>query len=66
MPQSRLAIMVHVKPIRMVGLRPNLSEALPQRTAVRHWEREKTPEVMPAHFAMSCLLMPKLSIISGC
>jgi hypothetical protein len=65
-PHSKLANMVQVKPIRMAGLRPNLSEALPHITAVRHCEREKTPEVIPAHFAMFFFSMPKLSIISGC
>ena len=65
-PQSKLASIVHVKPIRMAGLRPNLSEALPHMTAVRHCEREKTPDVTPAHFAMFFFSMPKLSIISGC
>jgi hypothetical protein len=59
-------IMVAVKPIRIVGFRPNLSEARPHRIAVRHCESEKTADVIPAHFATSFLSTPKLSIISGC
>ena len=66
MPHSKLDSIVHNSPVRMAGLRPNLSEALPHSTAVRHCEREKTPDVMPAHFAMFFFSMPKLSIISGC
>lgn len=57
--------MVSVRPANIVGLRPNLSEARPQMTAVRHWESEKTAEVIPAHLATSFFSMPKLSIISG-
>ena len=65
MPQSKPDSMVQINPARIAGLRPNLSEARPQSTAVRHCESEKTPEVIPAHFAMFFLSMPKLSIISG-
>jgi hypothetical protein len=65
MPHIKLNNMVHVRLVKMTGLRPNLSEALPQRTAVRHCEMEKTADVMPAHFATSLLVTPKLSIISG-
>ena len=57
--------MVQVRPTRIVGFRPNLSDALPQRMAVRHCEREKTADAMPAHFATFFLSIPKLSIISG-
>jgi hypothetical protein len=65
MPHKRLAIIVQVNPARIVGFLPNLSEARPQSTAVKHWDREKTPDVMPAHHAMFFFLTPKLSIISG-
>jgi hypothetical protein len=65
-PQATLVIMVAVRPIRIVGFRPNLSEARPQRIAVRHCESAKTADVIPAHFATSFLSTPKLSIISGC
>ena len=65
MPQRRLAIMVHVNPSRIDGLRPKLSDALPHRMAVRHCEREKTPETSPDHFPMSLFRTPKLSIIAG-
>jgi hypothetical protein len=58
--------MVQVRPTKIAGFRPNLSDALPQSTAVRHCESEKTAEVMPAHFATFFLSIPKLSIISGC
>jgi hypothetical protein len=65
-PQIKLEIIVQVRPIKIEGFRPNLSDALPQSIAVVHCEREKTAEVMPAHFATSFLFTPKLSIISGC
>jgi hypothetical protein len=65
MPHNKLENMVHVRPIKIAGFRPNLSDALPQSTAVRHCEREKTADVMPAHFATFLLSTPKLSIISG-
>lgn len=65
-PQSNEQIMVQVRPIRIVGFRPNLSEALPQSMAVRHCDRENTAEVIPAYFGTSSLAIPKLSIISGC
>src|SRR6187402_1119825 len=64
-PHSIQDIIVNVRPIKTVGLRPNLSEALPHIIAVRHCERENEAEVMPAHFATFFLSTPKLSIISG-
>jgi hypothetical protein len=64
-PHNKLENMVQVRPIKIEGLRPNLSDALPQRIAVAHCEREKTADVMPAHFATFFLSIPKLSIISG-
>lgn len=65
MPHNKLENMVQVRPIKIAGFRPNLSDALPHITAVRHCEREKTADVMPAHFATFSLSIPKLSIISG-
>ncbi len=65
-PQINVEIMVQVRPTKIAGFRPNMSDALPQRIAVVHCEREKTAEVMPAHFATSFFFTPKLSIISGC
>jgi hypothetical protein len=64
-PHIKLNNKVHVSPINMDGFRPNLSEALPQSTAVTHCAREKTADVMPAHFATSLFSTPKPSIISG-
>ena len=66
MPQNRLDNIVIVKPTRIVGFRPNLSEARPQTTAVVHCESEKAALVIPAHFATFFFSIPKLSIISGC
>lgn len=64
-PQNKVENMVQVSAVKMAGLRPNRSEALPQMIAVTHWEREKTADVMPAHCATSFFSTPKLSIISG-
>jgi len=64
-PHIKLVIMVRVRPVRIVGFLPNLSEALPQTIAVTHCDNEKTEEVIPAHFATSFWFTPKLSIISG-
>lgn len=65
MPHIKHEIMVNVSPVRTVGLRPNLSEARPQITAVRHCESEKAADVIPAHHATCFFSTPKLSIISG-
>lgn len=65
MPQARKQIMVLMRPIKMMGLRPILSEALPHGTAVMLCETEKMAPVRPAHFATSFLSTPKLLIISG-
>ena len=65
MPQKKKQIMVLARPVRMTGLRPNLSDALPQATAVRLWETEKMAPVRPAHLATSSFSTPKLAIISG-
>jgi len=64
-PHNKVENMVSVNPIKMVGFRPSLSEALPQITAVVHCDNEKTADVIPAHFATFFLSTPKLSIISG-
>jgi hypothetical protein len=48
-PNSREADMVHSKPKRRTGLRPNLSDELPHAIPVRHWLREKAAAVMPAY-----------------
>jgi hypothetical protein len=50
-PKSMNEHIVHVRAMRITGFRPNLSDARPQGIPVRHWEREKTAEVMPAHLA---------------
>lgn len=65
-PHSNVHIMVHVKPNKIVGFRPNVSEALPQMIAVVHCDNEKAADVIPAHLATLFSLIPKLSIISGC
>ena len=65
MPQMRKQTMVLARPVRMTGLRPNLSEAFPQTTAVMLWAMEKTAPVKPAHVATSDSSTPKLAIISG-
>ncbi len=64
-PQTKLVIMVLVSPSNITGFLPNLSEARPQAMPVKHWENEKTADVIPAHFATSFLGTLKLSIISG-
>ncbi len=64
-PHIRKHTMVQSNPVMIVGFRPNRSEALPQKTAVRLCAREKTALVAPAHFAISFFSMPKLEIISG-
>jgi hypothetical protein len=64
-PHIKKQIMVDRRPMMMVHFRPIESEARPQGTAVRLWEKEKTAEVMPAHFATWLSSIPKLLIISG-
>ena len=65
MPQIMKQIMVLVRPINITGLRPILSDNLPQGTAVKLWESENMDPVMPAHFATWFFSTPKLWIISG-
>lgn len=64
-PQNKLVHMVTKSPIKMTGLRPKRSDALPHATAVTHCDSENTAEVMPAHRATLTLSMPNDSIISG-
>lgn len=64
-PKQRLASMVQDMLVRMMGFRPNRSEARPQAMPVRHWLKAKTADVIPAHFATSGLGTLKDSIISG-
>ena len=66
MPHSKVHIMVHVKPNKMTGFRPNISEALPQMIAVEDCDKEKAADVIPAHLATFSSLTPNPSIISGC
>lgn len=66
MPHMMLHIIVKVKPVKIAGLRPNASEALPHMIAVMHWDNENTADVIPAHLATSLFSTPKPSIISGC
>jgi hypothetical protein len=65
MPHRRKQHMVLARPTRMTGFRPNLSDALPQATAVILWDTEKMAPVKPAHLAISFFSTPKLAIISG-
>jgi len=46
-PQKRDVIMVIDKQVRIIGFRPNLSDARPQATAVQHCERLNTALVIP-------------------
>ena len=64
-PKQRLASMVQTMLVRMMGFRPNRSEARPQAMPVRLWLKAKTADVMPAHFATSALGTWNDSIISG-
>ena len=64
-PKQRLASIVQTMLSRIMGFRPNRSEARPQAMPVRHWLKEKTAEVTPAHFATSVLGTLNDSIISG-
>lgn len=65
MPHITKHVMVLARPIRMVGFRPILSDALPQATAVQLCVIEKMAPVKPAHLATSFFSTPKLAIISG-
>lgn len=64
-PHIKKQTMVQKSPTRIVGFRPNRSEALPHGTAVMLCASEKTELVAPAHFAISFFSTPKLAIISG-
>lgn len=65
MPQSKKQIIVLAKPMRMMGFRPNRSDARPHATAVVLCAMEKMAPVNPAHRATSSFSTPKLAIISG-
>lgn len=64
-PHIMKQIMVLIRPIKMIGFLPNLSDAFPHGTAVRLCDIEKMAPVMPAHLAISFFSTPKLAIISG-
>lgn len=64
-PQRMKQNMTLIRPIRMVGLRPILSESRPHGTAHRLCDTEKVDPTRPAHFATLLSGMPKLLIISG-
>ena len=46
-PHKILMIIVEVKPHRITGFRPNMSDALPHTMAVIHWLRLNTALVIP-------------------
>jgi len=64
-PHNNIVTIVFMRPIRIMGLRPKRSEAVPQAMPVSDWQSEKMAEVRPAQRAMSFSGMPKDSIISG-
>jgi hypothetical protein len=64
-PHIKLVIIVAVKPRRMAGLRPWVSENLPQATPKVAWLKEKTAAQIPAHLPTAFCGTPKLRIISG-
>lgn len=64
-PQSMKQNMTLIKPMRMTGFRPILSESRPQGTANMLCDTEKAEPTMPAHLATLFSGMPKLLIISG-
>jgi hypothetical protein len=64
-PHTKLVIIVAVKPRRIAGLRPCVSENLPQATPKVACEREKLAAQTPAHLPTEFCGTPKLRIISG-
>lgn len=64
-PHMMKQIMVETSPIKMVGLRPILSDSRPHGTAKRLCEMEKVEPTRPAHLATFTSGTPKLLIISG-
>jgi hypothetical protein len=64
-PHIMKQIMVEISPVTMVGLRPILSDNLPQGTANALCDTEKVEPTRPAHLATLFSCTPKLFIISG-
>jgi hypothetical protein len=64
-PQNMVDNIVKESPAKIAGFLPKVSDALPHRIAVKHWDKEKTADVIPLYFATSAFGIPKLSIISG-
>lgn len=64
-PHSMKQNMTLIKPSRMVGFLPILSESRPQATANMLCDTEKVDPTMPAHFATLFSGIPKLLIMSG-
>lgn len=58
-------IMVEIRPVTIVGLRPILSDNLPQGTAKALCDIENVEPTRPAHLATLLSCTPKLLIISG-
>lgn len=64
-PHIMKQTMVELSPIRMVGLRPILSDSRPHGTAKALCAIEKVEPTIPAHLATLFSGTPKLLIISG-
>lgn len=64
-PHITKQIMVEMSPVMMVGLRPILSDNLPQGTAKTLCDIENVEPTRPAHLATLLSCTPKLLIISG-
>lgn len=64
-PHMSIMTMVLIRPINMIGFRPNLSDAAPHGMPVKPWQKENVADVRPAQRAISFSGMPKYSIISG-
>jgi hypothetical protein len=64
-PNRMLDVIVHTRPVKMVGFRPYRSDARPHQIPVRDWDSEKMADVVPAHCAILSVGTLKDSIISG-
>lgn len=64
-PHIMKQIIVEMSPVMMVGLRPILSDNLPQGTAKALCDIENVEPTRPAHLATLLSCTPKLLIISG-
>lgn len=64
-PHTIKPIIVEMSPIKMVGLRPILSDSRPHGTAKALCEIEKVEPTIPAYLATLLFAIPKLLIISG-